>query len=48
MELFGSSSADTLTVGKYEVIIGPKISEGGYALVYKVSDVSSGEIMALK
>ena len=48
MEAFTSKMQDSLTINGHEVTVGPKISEGGYAIVYKANDVHSGKLMALK
>lgn len=46
--VFTSKIQDSITVGKHEVTVGNKISEGGYAIVYKATDTKTGDVMALK
>lgn len=43
-----SAVAETLTINKHEVTVGGKISEGGYAVVYKAKDNATGKVLALK
>ena len=45
---FSKSLAQTVKVNRHDVNIISKISEGGYAIVYKVEDVNRGNQMALK
>ena len=46
--LLSTGSIETIKVGKHDISIGGKISEGGYANVYKARSAQTGEIMALK
>jgi len=46
--VFSTKFQDSFTVNKHEVTVGDKISEGGYAVVYKAIDSHSGKMLALK
>ncbi len=38
----------TYTIGEYRVVVEDKISEGGYAYVYRVHDATTGQKYGLK
>jgi len=48
MEYFGGALQDSVIIGKHEIITAGKISEGGYSVVYKATDVKTQEMMAVK
>lgn len=48
MDFITSKISEWLTIGRKEVTVGTKISEGGYAVVYKAFDTTTNELYALK